>query len=247
MTQVKTSNHLGRMEKLRRSAKEKAGLLVRCNLLSGLDTEQLVSLGGLASLRRYERGEVLFRQDTVAAGLHVVTRGRVEVYRAGGDGVRRLIHLFGPYEVIGEVPVFEGGPYPATAAAAAPVAETVFLPREQFLKLGENCPEILLQMLATLSVRLRKFVGRIESLAARPAPSRLALRLMELAWEQGESGQSAAVVQLPSSKADLARTLGMTPETLSRLLRRWIDDGIIRVNRRDVELLQIDTLQRTTE
>jgi CRP/FNR family transcriptional regulator len=235
------------MEKLRRTPRLKADLLVRCELFSGLHSDELLTLGGIASMRRYDRGEILFRQDTPAAGLYVVTRGRIEVYRAGGDGARRLIHLFGPQEVVGEVPVFEGGPFPATAAAAAPVAEALFLPRDQFLALGAERPEILLRMLATLSVRLRKFVGRIESLASRPAPARLAGRLLELAWEQGGPGQATDRVTLPGTKADLARTLGMTPETLSRLLRRWQDDGLIDVLRRDVVLRQPDGLQKITD
>jgi CRP/FNR family transcriptional regulator len=235
------------MEKLRRTPEAKADLLVRCDLFASLEPAHLRTLGGIASLRRYDRGEILFRQDTPAAGLFVVTRGRVEVYRSGGDGARRLIHLFGPQEVVGEVPAFEGGPFPATAAAAAPVAEALFLPRDQFLTLGGERPEILLRMLATLSVRLRKFVGRIESLASRPAPARLADRLLELAWEQGAPGRPAAVVTLPGTKSDLARTLGMTPETLSRLLRRWRDDAVVRVDRREVALLAPDVLQEYAE
>jgi CRP/FNR family transcriptional regulator len=231
------------MEKLRRTPRLKADLLVRCDLFTGLHADQLLTLGGLASLRRYDRGEILFRQDTSAAGLHVITRGQVEVYRATEEGTRRLLHLFGPHEVVGEVPVFEGGPFPASAAAAAPVAEALFLPRDQFLTLGRERPEILLQMLATLSQRLRRFVGQIESLSSRPAPARLAARLLELAWEQGAPGREASRVALPSSKADLARSLGMTPETLSRLLRRWREDAVIRVDRRDVTLLRPETLR----
>ena len=235
------------MEKLRRTPQIKADLLVRCELFSGLEPEHLFTLGGLASLRRYDRGEILFRQDTPAAGLHVITRGRVEIFRSGGDGARRLLHLFGPFEVIGEVPVFEDGPFPATAAAAAPVAEALFLPRDQFLIVGRERPEILLRMLGTLSRRLRQFVNRIESLAARPAPARLAARLLELAWEQGAKGKFADRVVLPSSKSDLARTLGMTPETFSRLMRRWREEGVLRVEKREVDILRLEKLRETTE
>lgn len=235
------------MEKLRKCPRAKADLLVRCDLFSGLEPEQLLTLGGLASQRRYDRGEVLFRQDTPAAGFHVVTRGRVEVFRSGGDGARRLLHLFGPYEVVGEVPAFEGGPFPATAAAATPVAEALFLPRDQFLAVGAERPEILLRMLATLSVRLRRFVGRIETLASRTAPARLATRLLELAWEQGVQDTPGGAVTLPSSKADMARTLGMTPETFSRLLRRWRDEGHIDVDGRLVTIKNADTLQAVIE
>lgn len=235
------------MEKLRRTPEQKADLLVRCEMFAGLKPAELITLGGLASHRRYDRGEIVFHQDTPASGLYVVTRGRIEVYRAGGDGARRMIHLFGPPEVIGEVPAFEGGTFPATAAAAAPVAEALLLPRDQFLALGHECPEILMRMLATLSKRLRQFVGRIETLSSRSAPARLAGRLLELAWEQGSREDPARTVQLPGSKADLARTLGMTPETFSRLLRRWRDDGIVRVARREIEILAPGTLQTISE
>ncbi|MBD3220341.1 cyclic nucleotide-binding domain-containing protein [bacterium] len=235
------------MEKLRRTARQKADLLVRCDLFAGLESDDLLTVGGLASHRRYDRGELLFRQDTPAAGMFVITRGRVEVYRSGGDGARRMIHLFGPPDVVGEVPVFEGGTFPANAAAAAPVAEAVYLPRDEFIGLGAERPEVLLRMLATLSKRLRRFVGHIETLSSRPAPARLAGRLLELAWEQGTGGRAADQVVLPGSKADLARTLGMTPETFSRLLRRWREDGIVRVTRREVEILAPEALQTITE
>jgi len=235
------------MEKLRRSTESKAELLLRCGLFAGLAPDQVRSLAGLASGRRYDRGEVLFRQDTPAAGLHVVTRGRVEVYRADTDGRRRLLHLFGPGEVVGEVPVFEDGPYPATAVAASPVAESLFLPRDQFLSLGRERPEILMQMLGTLSRRLRRFVGRIEALSSRSAPARLAGRLLELASEQGAFERPAPRVVLPSTKSDLARSLGMTPETFSRLVRRWQDAGVIRVQRREIAILQPAVLRNLTE
>jgi CRP/FNR family transcriptional regulator, dissimilatory nitrate respiration regulator len=225
------------MEKLRRTPDQKASLLMRCDLFQELDPEQLASLAGLASLRRYDRGEILFRQDTPASGLFVATRGQIEVYRSA-QGQRRLLHLFEPHAVVGEVPVFAGGPYPATAAAASPVAEALYLPRDQFLILGRRRPEILLRMLATLSTRLRVFLGRIESLASRPAPARLAGRLLELSREQGAPGMPAAMIVLPGSKASLARTLGMTPETLSRLLRAWREAGLVTVAGRAISLLQ---------
>ncbi|HOX27302.1 MAG TPA: Crp/Fnr family transcriptional regulator [Candidatus Krumholzibacteria bacterium] len=228
---------------MRRSPEAKADLLMRCELFSGLQPGLVMTLAGLASLRRYDRGEIVYYQDTPAAGLFVVTRGRLEVYRADSEGARRTLHTFGPGEVVGEVPVFAGGQYPATASAAAPVAEALFLPRDDFLKLGRERPEILLQMLATLSLRLRRFVGRIEALASQSAPSRLAGRLLELSREQSAADRPARSLVLPSTKAALARTLGMTPETFSRLLRRWQDDGLIRLDRREVELLDPDALR----
>jgi CRP/FNR family transcriptional regulator, dissimilatory nitrate respiration regulator len=231
------------MEKLRRSSDRKADLLGRCNLFSDMPAVQRLTLAGMASVRRYEKGEILFHQETRATGMHVVSRGQVEIYRTQRDRARRLLHLFGPGEVVGEVPVFEDGPYPATAAAAAPVVEAIYLPRDEFLRLGRIQPEILFQMLATLSRRLRHFVGRIESLSSRSAAARLAARLLELAESQAPPGRIAHAIELPSNKASMAHSLGMTPETLSRLLRRWREDRCVAVHRREIKILRRDRLQ----
>lgn len=218
------------MEKLRVGPDARAMLLAGCPLFADLDPEDRARVAGRASLRRFLAGETLFRQGEPAQGLYVVTAGRVAVTRHDADGRGRQLHVFGPGDVLGEVPCFAGGAFPAQSTAVGQ-AEALFLLRDDLLTMGRDKPEILLAMLATLSHRLRNFVSLVEELSLKDVPARLARRLLVLADAQGGD-----TVHLPVAKGVLAAELGAAPETLSRLLRRLQDSGTIAVAGRRITL-----------
>lgn len=218
------------MDKLRVSAEERVRVLAACPLFADLAEADQRQLAGRASLRRFAGDEALIRQGAAAEGLYVVARGTVVVTREADGGRGRLLHRFTAGEVVGEVPAFAGGSYPATATAEGPV-EAVFLLRDDLLNLGRSRPQILLGMLATLSLRLRRFVALVDDLSLKDVPARLAARLLDLAALQG-----GPTVTLPMPKRTLAAELGAAPETLSRLLRRLQDEGVIAVAGRRITL-----------
>ncbi len=218
------------MEKLRVATEARDVLLAACPLFAELTPADRQRLAGRASLRRFRAGESLLRQGTPALGLYVVASGKVAVSRQGSDGRGRLLHLFGPGEVVGEVPTFAGGAYPAEATATGET-EALFLLRDDLLAVGREQPEVLLAMLAALSQRLRRFVALVEDLSLKDVPARFAVRLLDLAEAQG----SDAVV-LPVAKGVFAAELGAAPETFSRLLRKLQDGGVIAVAGRRITL-----------
>ena len=218
------------MEKLRVDPAVRAELLTACPLFADLAARDRQRLAGRASLRRFSAGETLFRQGTPALGFYVVASGKVAVTRQGGEGRGRLLHLFGPGEVVGEVPTFAGGDYPAEATATGD-AEALFILRDDLLALGREQPEVLLAMLAALSQRLRRFVALVDDLSLKDVPARLAVRLLNLA-----EAQASDTVVLPVAKGVLAAELGAAPETLSRLLRKLRNAGVIAVTGRRITL-----------
>ncbi len=224
------------MDKLRVSPDVRVPLLRASPLFADIANDDLRHLAGRASLRRFAQGEVLLRQGAPAQGLYVVAEGTVVVTRGGGEGRGRLLHRFTAGEVVGEVPTFAGGEYPATATADGS-AEALFILREDLLALGRERPEILLAMLATLSRRLRRFVALVDELSLKNVPARLAARLLDLA-----SLQAADTIVLPVAKRVLASELGAAPETLSRLLRRLQDSGVIGVRGRSITLIDRERL-----
>jgi CRP/FNR family transcriptional regulator, dissimilatory nitrate respiration regulator len=218
------------MEKIRADLAARADLLAACPLFADLDPADRLHLAGRASLRRFPPGEALLRQGTPALGFYVVAAGKVAVARLGPEGRSRLLHLFGPGEVVGEVPTFAGGAYPAEATATGET-EALFLLRDDLLAVGKEQPEVLLAMLAALSQRLRRFVTLVEDLSLKDVPARLAVRLLNLAEAQGSD-----TVVLPVAKGVFAAELGAAPETLSRLLRKLQDAGMIAVAGRRITL-----------
>ena len=147
-------------------------------------------------------------------------------------GKEHILHIFGPGEPVGEVPVFSKQPFPANAEALVK-SSTLFFPRKDFVALIENNPSIALNMLAVLSRRLRQFATQIENLSLKEVPARLAGYLLYIAKEQKNEG----VVELPVSKGQLASLLGTIPETLSRIFARMSDEGLIQVDGRSITIL----------
>lgn len=102
-------------------------LLSQCMLFSGLSEEQLAELYGITSKRCCRRGAVIFREAEAGIGFYIIASGKVKVFKTSPEGKEQILHIFGPGEPIGEVPVFHGQPYPANAAALSE-AELYFSP-----------------------------------------------------------------------------------------------------------------------
>jgi CRP/FNR family transcriptional regulator len=210
--------------------------VARIGLFSGLGQHQLDALAGIAELRPLARGQDIFFAGDPAQGLFCVAAGKVRIYQTSLAGKEHILHVFGPGEVFAEVALFSGGVYPAHAQALED-GSCLFFPRERFRRLLADDPDLALDMLGLLSLRLRQFVRKLEDLSLREVPARLAAHLLLLAAEGDRR-----VVSLGLPKGQLAAYLGTIPETLSRVLRRLADDGLIAVSGSDVELLDPDRL-----
>jgi CRP/FNR family transcriptional regulator len=216
--------------------------LLRSPLFEELPEKGAKALAEAASPRSLEAGASLFHEGEEAHGFYLIVEGQVKVSRYGGDGREQVLHVLGPGEPCGEVPAFTGGRYPASAEALRETT-ALYLPRDRFLNLGRQRPEILLGMLAVLSRRLRGLVELVDDLALKDVSSRLARYLLGLSEEK----RGSRVVRLPTTKAVLASRLGTVSETLSRTLARMGDEGLIRVSGRCVTLINRTALQALAE
>lgn len=207
-------------------------------LFQGLAAKQLDAIEAIGVVRSYGRGETIFFDGDEGNGFYIVLEGKVKVYKMSFQGKEQILHIFGEGQPFGEVPVFHGSPFPATAQSLTKT-KVLFFPRESFIDLVTRTPSIALSMLAVLSLRLRKFTSQIESLSLKEVPARLASYLLFLAEEQGTSD----IVELEISKGQLASLLGTIPETLSRIFAKMTDEGLIRVDGKRISLLDIEGLQ----
>lgn len=186
--------------------------------------------------RAYEDGEMLFLQGDRAEGFFVVGEGHIRVCRLGRDGREQTLHRLGAGEVCGEVPVFQGGRYPATAMAEGDLT-ALYVPGDAFLALAEEEPGLLLEMLAVLARRLRRFVDLVDDLALKEISARVAKHLLDLRVRQ-----AGETVRLETAKQALAARLGTVAETLSRTLGKMQKRGIVAVEGRTVRILDRDGL-----
>jgi len=230
------------MKRITEPIEKRIEWLSACSLFSELSSDHVTALAEVAGLRAYEPGEVLFHGGAEADGLHIIVAGRVKVCRYGADGREQVLHIFEGGEPCGEVAVFEGRVYPATAEAMVS-SRSLFILRGEFLRVARTRPELLMNMLAVLSRRLRRFVEMIDDLSLKEVSTRLARHLLQLSEASGNEVE----VELATSKAMLAARLGAVAETLSRTLTRMQNKGLIQVDGRRVTLKNPSALKRLAD
>ncbi len=210
-------------------------------LFRELEEKDLRRLATAASLRRYAPDDLLFRQGAAADAFFVVLDGSVQVSLLGVSGREQILHVFGPNNLVGEVPAFRGGSYPATGTATAE-SRVLHIPRQGLLQVLRETPDVALALLAGICERLKVFVELVEGLAHKDVGARLAGHLLQLSREQKTTS-----IRLPTTKTVLAAHLGTVPETLSRRLRLFQDEDLIRVKGRQIDLLKPRSLQILAE
>ena len=193
-------------------------------LFQELSSKHLQDLALIMTDQAVKRGQLIFSEGDEASGFYVVITGRIKIFKLSTEGKEQILHIFGPGEPIGEVPVFAGKRFPANAEALED-GKISFFPKDAFMELLQRNPSIAIHMLAVLSNRLRRFTSLIEDLSLKEVPGRLAAYLLYLSQIQ----QSDDDLSLGISKGQLSSLLGTVPETLSRILTRMTKAGLIQL------------------
>ncbi|MTJ06253.1 Crp/Fnr family transcriptional regulator [Anabaena sp. UHCC 0204] len=197
--------------------------------------EQLQAVANIAILQTYKKGETLFWEGDEATGFFIVQSGRIKVFKIGNSGKEQILHIFGADEYFAEVPAFDGGNFPASAAAMEN-AEVVFIPRTAFLIVLQQHPTLAVAMLGTFARHLRQLTHLVDSLSFQEVPERLSNYLLKLSQRNGNIN----IVELDLPKGQLAALLGTVPETLSRAFYKLSQEGKIEINGTKIKLLNFN-------
>jgi len=216
--------------------------IARVPLFEGLPDGQIEDLAMIVTDQTFGKAETIFSEGEDADGFYVVITGRVKIFKLSPDGKEQILHFFGPGEPFGEVPVFTGQHFPASAEAMEE-SRVFFFPRKSFVDLIKRNPSLALNMLAVLSKRLRRFAALIDDLSLKEVPGRLAAYLLYLS----DQNRGAKVLELAVTKAQLASLLGTIPETLSRILGKLSSQGLIESDGRRIRIMDREALRDLAE
>lgn len=214
---------------------EAARILDRCRLFARLSPEARGVLLHGGSVRRAAAGEVLFHQGDPCPAVFVVGAGLVRVYKLSPTGKEHVLHLAGPGGTFAEAAVIGRFPCPASAEVAEEAVLFV-IPADTLRKLLKDDHQACIDLLLGMSMWLHHVVDLLEDVVLRDAAGRVSRHLLA---HEGEDGH----VRLPAARKMLASQLNLTPETLSRTLRKLDDDGCI-TSERDV--LRVRDRERLT-
>lgn len=205
-------------------------LLAQLPMFRRTPRPQLAELARQALARQARPGSAVARRGERLPGLMVVRYGLVKLSLKGDS--ERVLRLVGAGETFGEAALFLEQPLPVDVIAVADTA-LLIVPAAPLLALFDSDPRFARGLLASLCQRLHMMVADFEAATVHGARERLAAYIGSLA----APGPAPATAQLPAPKSVIASRLGMTKETLSRLLRAFMDEGLIAVAKREIRLL----------
>lgn len=201
-------------------------LLRHIPLFAELDEPAILRLVERCVARKVGAGHVLFTTGEECRGLYIIEAGRVRIYRTNPEGREQVLHIEGPGRPVAELPLFDGGPYPASAVT---LEETrlVFLPRADFEFLYRTHPDIAQAIIRALGRRLRHLVHVTETLAFRDVAARLALLLVGYAERSGRHTPDGIELTLDRTQEELALEIGAARESVSRAMKQLRRKGLI--------------------
>jgi len=202
----------------------KPAILPGISLFSGLDTGEIASVTQLVIERRYAAGDMLFWEGEACAGMFLIVKGTVKIFKTSQNGRELVIGLESAPSSVAELPLFDGGPYPASVRAVTDVV-TYFINKDDFHRVCLAHPEIALKILAKVGARLRHLVATIESITFGCVTARLARLLLEMSQEAG-----CDEFLLRVTHQELASRLGTVREVVSRNLIRFRANGLVRTD-----------------
>ena len=204
--------------------------LRRTTIFRRLSPEDRRRLSALASLRSYEKGDILFSEGDASDELFTVESGHVKVFKTTPRGADVILEIFGPGDPVGAVAAYESRPYPATAAAIEP-ASCLVIPRQAFFALLETEPTLVRGLLTGLTHRLVELTNRLAELSGGRVEARLARFFVKLAGEIGRPVPDGTFIPLPLSRQEIADMVGTTIETSIRIMSRWGKDNLVRTDK----------------
>jgi CRP/FNR family transcriptional regulator len=195
--------------------------------------------------RTYSKGELLFTEGETCTGLFIVESGRVRIFKSSPNGREQVLTVEGPGSSVAELPLFDGGNYPASTAAVVD-SKIYFISKQDFHSLCLIHPQVPLKVLKIVGGRLRKLVAIIEELSFTTVRSRLISVLVRLA-KTGKKTPQGIEVQLPPSNQELASEIGTVRELVSRNLSRLQAEELITMNAKTVIIPDLRRLQAELE
>jgi CRP-like cAMP-binding protein len=203
------------------------------SILDGLDDSELAAFGFDLSRRTLEAGEILFYQGDPGNAVYIVESGAVRIYVHAEEGQEVSVVLYGARDLFGEMSLLDQLPRSATAEA---IEDTVLwvMGEDAFRRHLEADNQLALNLMLTLSTRLRETNEAIEALASLDVPRRIAKRLLSLALRQGIQTDRGVLINTRLTQTALASLISASRESTNRALRSlqrkgWIDmvDGYI--------------------
>ncbi len=217
--------------------------LFRGLLFRGLGPESIDRLCSYATTRAVPRGGTIFAKGDPGSSLYAVRLGTVKISAPSADGRDVVFNFVNEGGIFGEIALLDGNLRTANATAATD-CELIVIDRRDFVPLARSQPEILLNLIEVLCLRLRHTSEQVEDLMFLHLPGRLAKVLLQLTESAKPSpfGRKVAITQ-----REIGQITGMSRESTNKQLRSWKERKLVRLERGGIVVLAPDALATIAE
>ncbi len=220
--------------------------LRRVPLFNELSDVEIASLAQSVTAIQYDEGRVVFMEGERGGDLIIVESGSVKILKTAPSGRHQLIAIERAGSSLGEVSLFDGGPYSATAIAAEPTV-LLRLRGDRFRHLCSIHPELSFKVIRVLANRLRHLRRLVEDLSFSTVRDRLIAHLLRLADERGVRTDAGIEIELDENNEQLVSRVGTVRELVSRNLGRLHGEGLIKMRKRAVTIPDKSALRAAIE
>ncbi len=185
------------------------------------------------------KGEVLFLEGEPCRALYIVRSGQIRIFKSSLEGREQVLLIAKPSDTFNDVPVFDGGPNPASASALEP-STVLIIPKAKLLSLMADSP-MALPILKVFAMRLRHLTVLVEDLSFRHVVSRLAKTLLELATTEQEPSPIKRLTQ-----DEMAAMVGTVRDVIGRALKTLEKAGAIKIEGQRILVVDTKKLKEMT-
>jgi CRP-like cAMP-binding protein len=218
-------------------------LLRRVPVFSALGEDELAHVAEVAVPRRFDAGEVVFREGDESNTCYIVRSGGARAVREHPDGRSITLANFGPGDIFGELAMFDNERRSATVEATE-ATEAIAILGGDMRRLLRQHPEIAVKLLSALGRRLRQTNERLARQSFQTVQSRVAGVLLQFVAAAQAEGRGGGEVLISSTQADLAQLAGSSRESASRFLAVLERAGVITQGRGRVTVHDPEALGR---
>jgi len=205
-------------------------------LFSTLTNEEFRTLDHIFLLRSYRRNQIIFMEEETGNYMYLVLSGKVKVAKTSSSGKETLLAIHKTGDFFGEMSLLDGKTAPATVSAMED-SKLISVSGKDFHKYLMHNETVLLQIINVLCARLRQ-VWQTQSLSSSKADARICMGIYQLAKRHGVQDAHGTIIDLKITHQELAEMVSTSRETVTRVIARLREEGIIEVEHRRMTVLK---------
>lgn len=219
------------------NAADRVSFLEKCAFFGDLEKNLLEEIASLLVVRNYSSGEVVYWEGESNNKIYFVKRGWLKVTKTSDKGRELTLNLLRSGDMFNLVSAFTDAINPASVVALED-ADLYYLDADSFHKLAMSSPGVYVAFIRQLAGRVRSLTDLAGGLSLSNVETRIA------DWLVKESSGDIILRKKWLTQNELAALVGTVPDVLNRVFRDFVEEGLIRFNRREIKLLDRNALLR---